>query len=175
VPAVPPSLSEPEPHRSRLPALGGRGEGWVVGQGILLGLVALLGLPGLATLPPADAGRWASVAIGLALLVGGCLIGLAGARELGRSLTAVPRPKQGARFVDTGIYHRVRHPLYLAVVSVALGWSVAMASPAAGAAAVALAIWLDLKSRREEAWLCEAYLDYPAYRRRTDRFVPGLY
>lgn len=160
---------------SRLPSLGRRGEGWVVGQGILLALVALLGLPGLATLPPGDAGRWATVVIGLTLLGGGCLVGFAAARDLGRSLTAVPRPKPGARFVDSGIYRLARHPLYVAVVAVALGWGVAMASVPAVITVVALAAWLDAKSRREEAWLLEVYEGYAAYRRRTARFVPRLY
>jgi protein-S-isoprenylcysteine O-methyltransferase Ste14 len=161
--------------RTRLPALGERGEGWVVGQGILLALVALLGLPGLGALPPADPGRWAVLLTGLALLVIGSLIGLAGVRDLGRNLTAVPRPKRGARFVDRGIYRRIRHPLYLAVVTVALGWSVAMASLPAAVAAAGLAIWLDAKSRREEVWLVETYEDYAAYRRRSARFLPGVY
>jgi protein-S-isoprenylcysteine O-methyltransferase Ste14 len=164
-----------DPPRSRLPALGGRGEGWVAGQGVLLALVALLGLPGLGALPPADPGRWALLLIGLGLLGFGTGVGLAGVRDLGPSLTAVPRPKRGARFVDQGIYRRIRHPLYLAVVSVALGWSLATASAAAAVAAVALAVWLDAKSRREEDWLVEAYEGYAAYRRRTARFVPGVY
>lgn len=160
---------------SRLPSLGHRGEGWVVGQGVLLALVAVLGMPGLATLPPSDPGRWATVVLGLALMVGGCLVGIAGARELGRSLTAVPRPKPGAQLVDSGIFGMLRHPLYLALISAAIGWSVAMASPASLVAAVALAVWLDAKSRREEAWLLEAYEGYATYRRRTARFVPRVY
>lgn len=170
--SYPPGADRP---RSRLPALGGRGEGWVVGQAVLLALVALLGLPGLGALPPADLGRWVLLVVGLGLLGFGALVGMAGVRDLGASLTAVPRPKSGARMVDRGIYRRIRHPLYLAVVAVALGWSLAMASPAAVVAAVALAIWLDAKSRREEGWLIEAYEGYAAYRRRTARFVPGVY
>jgi protein-S-isoprenylcysteine O-methyltransferase Ste14 len=160
---------------SRLPALGTHGEGWVAGQAVLLALVALLGLPGLGSLPPSDAGRWASLVVGLALLTGGCLVGYAGARELGRNLTAVPRPKRGARLVESGIYAHARHPLYLAVILVSLGWAIAMASLPALLAAGALAIWLDAKSRREEAWLLESYEPYAAYRARTARFVPGVY
>jgi protein-S-isoprenylcysteine O-methyltransferase Ste14 len=41
--------------------------------------------------------------------------------------------------------------------------------------AVLLAGWLDLKSRREEAWLVERYPAYAEYRARTARFVAGLY
>ena len=38
-----------------------------------------------------------------------------------------------------------------------------------------LAIWLDLKSRREEGWLRGRYPEYEAYRQRTRRFIPGAY
>jgi protein-S-isoprenylcysteine O-methyltransferase Ste14 len=34
---------------------------------------------------------------------------------------------------------------------------------------------LDLKARREEAWLSERYPEYAAYARHTHRFVPGVY
>ena len=36
-------------------------------------------------------------------------------------------------------------------------------------------VLLDLKARREEAWLSERFEGYAAYMRRTRRFIPGLY
>jgi protein-S-isoprenylcysteine O-methyltransferase Ste14 len=161
--------------RSGLPALGPRGEGWVIGQGLLLALTAILGMPGLASLPPTDAGRWLTLGLGLLLLVVGGVVGLAGVRALGSNLTAAPRPKDEAEFVEAGIYRVIRHPLYAAVASVATGWAVAMGSLPALLAAVALAAWLDAKARREEAWLLETYPEYAAYRGRTHRFIPGVY
>lgn len=147
----------------------------MIGQGVLLLAVAALGLPGLGDLPPSSAGRGALLACGLALMVVAIGLGLAGIRALGRNLTAAPRPKGGAELVEAGIYRVIRHPLYAALVLAAIGWSLATASVAAGIATVALAGWLDAKSRREEAWLLETYPTYAAYRRRTRRFVPGLY
>jgi protein-S-isoprenylcysteine O-methyltransferase Ste14 len=38
-----------------------------------------------------------------------------------------------------------------------------------------LGLWLDAKARREERWLVDAFPGYAAYRRRTHRFVPGIY
>jgi protein-S-isoprenylcysteine O-methyltransferase Ste14 len=147
----------------------------VVGQGVLLLAVAALGLPGLGDLPPASAGRWALLVAGLGLMAIGLGIGLAGIRALGRNLTAAPRPKGGAELVEAGIYRFIRHPLYAAVVLAAIGWTMATASPGAAVASAVLAAWLDAKARREEAWLADAYPGYEAYRRRTRRFVPGLY
>ncbi|HEX2883242.1 MAG TPA: isoprenylcysteine carboxylmethyltransferase family protein [Candidatus Limnocylindria bacterium] len=166
---------DPSGRHTRLPALGPHGEGWVVGQAILLVAVAALGIRGLASLPPSDPAGTARVVVGLGLLVVGGLVGLAGLRALGSSLTATPRPKRDAEFVDSGIYARIRHPLYVAVTLSALGWAVATGTPAGVAVALLLAAWLDAKSRREEAWLLEAYPAYAAYRQRTHRFVPGVY
>ena len=38
-----------------------------------------------------------------------------------------------------------------------------------------LAALLDAKARREETWLLERYDAYAEYRRRSKRFVPGIY
>ncbi len=102
-------------------------------------------------------------------------VGLRGARDLGASLTAVPRPRDDARLVTNGIYARIRHPLYAALMLASLGWSIACLSVASLVASLLLAGWLDAKSRREEAWLAARYPDYAAYRSRTRRFLPGAY
>lgn len=160
---------------TRVPSLGPRGEGWVVGQGLLLVAVAALGLPGLSTLPPDTAAGWATTLLGLGVMAGGLLIGGVALRHLGASLTAMPHPREDALFVDAGIYRVVRHPMYAALISTALGWVLVTTSVPAAVATAALAVWLDLKSRREEAWLQGRYPEYEAYRRRTHRFIPGAY
>jgi len=160
---------------TRMPPLGSRGEGWVVGQGVLLVAVAASGLPGLGALPPSSTAGWATVALGLAVMAAGLLIGRLALRDLGASLTAMPHPREDARFVDAGIYGLIRHPMYAALVTTAIGWVLVTTSVPAALATVALAVWLDLKSRREEAWLRHRYREYDAYRRRTHRFIPGAY
>lgn len=162
-------------HTTRVPSLGPRGEGWVIGQVVLLVAVASLGLPGLDALPPQTAAGWATVMLGLAVMAGGLSIGGLALRDLGASLTAMPHPRHDAQFVDAGIYRHLRHPMYAALITSALGWVLVTTSVPAAVATVALAIWLDLKSRREEAWLLDHYPEYEAYRRRTHRFVPGAY
>ena len=159
----------------RLPSLGPRGEGWVIGQGILLLAIAALGLPGLGALPPGSAAGWATVVLGLAVMTGGLLIGMRALRDLGASLTAMPHPREDAQFVDAGIYRLIRHPMYAALVMTAVGWVLVTTSVPAAVSAAVLAAWLDLKSRREEAWLRARYPQYEAYRGRTHRFIPGAY
>ena len=147
----------------------------MVGQGVLLVAVAAMGLLGLGALPPDSAAGWATVMLGLAVMAGGLVIGGLALRDLGTNLTAMPHPRADAQFVDAGIYRLIRHPMYAALITTAVGWVLVTTSVPAAVATAALAIWLDLKSRREEAWLLGHYAEYEAYRRRTHRFIPGAY
>jgi len=163
-----------ERRRSRLPDLGPRGEGWVAGQFVLLGLLVVLGAPGLASLPTNLIG-WLRFIAGLAATVAGGWVALRGLSGLGDSLTPMPRPRSDARLVDDGPYRRVRHPIYAGLILAAIGWGVMTARPGALLIAVLVAAFLDAKARREEAWLMDRYPDYADYRRRSKRFVPGIY
>lgn len=136
---------------------------------VAVGLAAWLG--------PAWSGaaRAATDILGLALIGVAGVLGLRALLDLRTSFTPLPRPVDGGELVDRGVYGLVRHPMYLAVVLGGLGWSLLSASPASLLGTVALFAFFDLKSRREEAWLVEAYAGYEAYRQRTHRIVPAVY
>ncbi len=158
---------------TRLPSLGPRGEGWVLVQSILFVLVAAAGF--------SVNGAWAreartvtTIVAGL-LVVGGGLLAVSGAVELREAFTPVPRPRDGARLVETGAYALVRHPIYGGIVLVSLGWGLFAASPISIGLSLVLLAFFRLKSAREEAWLVEAYPGYDAYRARTKRMIPFLY
>ena len=156
----------------RLPALGPRGEGWVALQGIGFMAAGAAGLLGPAW---GDPWRTAGLVLGTVLIaVGavGAVLGVVGLRE---NLTAVPRPIEGGRLIDSGVYGLVRHPIYTGIVTAALGWGLATASPPALLAALLLGGFFDLKARREEAWLLAAYPGYSAYRVRVRKLVPFIY
>jgi protein-S-isoprenylcysteine O-methyltransferase Ste14 len=158
---------------SRLPALGPRGEGWVVGQLVLLwALVVAAYVGGQPVGEPAQS--IARIAGLLAMLGGGAIIAV-GALQLRRAMSVLPRPAADGTLVETGLYARVRHPIYDGVILMAAGVSLLSASVAAGLVTIALAAWFDLKSRREEAWLRDRYPDYADYAGRTRRFIPGVY
>jgi len=158
---------------SRLPSLGEHGEGWVTGQVLLMAAVGVAGVRA----EPALSGQALLVAqvIGASLTVLGVSIAVLAVRDLGTSLTPVPRPKPDARLIQTGIYGHVRHPVYLGVIVAALGWALFSASILALIFTVVLSVFLDMKSRREEVWLREHYPMYAHYARRVKRFVPGIY
>ena len=158
---------------TQLPSLGPRGEGWVVLQLVLLPLVAFAGIAGGG----AWSGALASVTslLGLALMLGGVAMVGRGLLDLGHNLTPVPRPRGDAQLVETGVYALVRHPIYGGIIATALGWGLVAASPITMLLGGLLALFFDLKSRREEAWLVERYAGYRTYTGRTRRFFPRLY
>jgi protein-S-isoprenylcysteine O-methyltransferase Ste14 len=156
----------------RLPELGGRGEGWFLLQVVLFGAIAVSG-----AVSPSWGGWPAAVGIAIGGILIGCggLLSLRGLLDLRENLTPFPKPLEGARLVESGAYRLVRHPIYGGLILGALGWGLMRASPVTLLGALLLAVFFDLKSRREEIWLSESYPEYPAYRSRTRRLVPWVY
>ena len=160
---------------SLVPSLGPRGEGWLVLQVVMLVLVAAGGVisPGTAGLLSSTAGS----GVGLVLLIGGGTIALVGVGSLhtGRSVSPLPHPRSEMSLVTTGAYSSIRHPIYTGLILVALGWAILQDSGPALVATLGLAVVLDLKRRREEAWLDQRFGEYAAYRERTKAFIPFVY
>ncbi|HEX6491499.1 MAG TPA: isoprenylcysteine carboxylmethyltransferase family protein [Gaiellaceae bacterium] len=160
------------PASSRLPELGRRGEGWVLLQSLLLVCIVATGFTGVYW-PRGVEGVLAVLGLVVALI--GLSLLLVAALSLGASLTVLPKPRERGGLVQSGIYRAVRHPVYGAVLLLALGWSLAE-SPLGLIPTLLLAIVFDLKARLEEAWLQERHPDYALYRKQTPRrFVPGVY
>jgi protein-S-isoprenylcysteine O-methyltransferase Ste14 len=171
VPMIIPWLS----HRRMSSWAGQRGEGYVVIQLVLIGVV-LLGprtYPGLS--------EWSATALQLALPAGIALIALGagliawGIVALGRNLTAVPRPKQGATLVERGPYRIVRHPMYTGAILIAFGWAFAVHGSLTLLYACMVVAFLALKTAREERWLREELPGYVDYERRVRRLIPFVY
>ena len=141
----------------------------------MLALIGVLGVRDRAGRRLNPGTRRILAAIGLSSLAAGVVIAVRASRDLGRNLTPMPRPPSGAELVETGIYRRIRHPIYAGLLLIAVGWATAMASVRSLVATGVFAAWLDAKARREEAWLSERFPEYAAYRARTHRFLPGVY
>lgn len=107
------------------------------------------------------------VAIGLALLV-------AGFRGLGKSLTANPVPNQDGVLVTTGIYGKVRHPIYLGLLIITFGLVISSGVWAQIVVWLALALLLVYKMRWEEVLLTAKYKGYAEYMTKVPAIIPGL-
>ena len=122
---------------------------------------------------PHGAEPWLRIA-GFLLEAAGVAIFVVCRVALGPSFTPLPRPRDRAALRTTGIYPRVRHPVYGALIVAGIGLALHR-SPLVFVPTAVLAIVFALKAVREEAWLTERYPDYPAYRRATPyRFIPWI-
>lgn len=163
-----PGQPAPTVHPEATPAT--RGGGWVAVQvalGVAVVLVARRGPRPTAAHP----GRRVAA---LALGAFGGAVGLLAARSLGPALTVFPRPRAGAPLAAGGPYRVVRHPMYTSAVALACAIATA-GSRRAFIPTALLAVVLDRKAAREEAWLVRerpAYADYRVAVRW--RFVPGI-
>src|SRR6266508_626965 len=152
--------------KARIPALGPRGEGWVLIQAILLVGVLVAGLVGV---------RWPGnlrvPALVIAIVSGaaGLWLAVSAIGTLGKSVSPFPKPLATSELKESGVYALVRHPIYGGILLLSLAWSLAL-SPGA------LAIALVFKSRLEERWLIDRHPAYAGYRERVRRrFVPYLW
>lgn len=140
--------------------------GWtlvVVQFGLLLVLVLL----------PRREASPVAVAVGLALVVAGAVLGLAAGRRLGRALTPTPVPIAGAGLRTDGTYRFVRHPIYSAVLLMVVGYVVAVGSAWSAACALALVVFFWSKSRWEDGLLRAEYgQEWDRWAERTGALLP---
>jgi protein-S-isoprenylcysteine O-methyltransferase Ste14 len=154
---------------------GARGEGWVVAQFILIPVLLVLMwlVPwGRGWPAPLD---WLGRIAGLLLLMGAAWLLFAGVLHLGRNLTPNPKPIEAGQLVQTGAYAVVRHPIYAGIIIGFLAVALFFNSLAGVIGAGIIFVFFDQKSRREEAWLREAYAEYGEYQRRTRKLLPFVY
>jgi protein-S-isoprenylcysteine O-methyltransferase Ste14 len=114
-------------------------------------------------------------AAGGVLMAGGGAMFFAGILRLGRGLTPLPYPKDGAELVQTGPFALVRHPIYSGGIVLALGWALWVQSWLTLGYVAVVFVFLDAKSRREEIWLAEKFPAYATYQRRVRKLIPFVY
>jgi len=112
---------------------------------------------------------------GGAVMTGAILL-LAWALLVFRSWRFLARIEKGHELCTRGPFGIVRHPIYLALLLLAVGTFVWVPTVIVLVGVVLVAITGDVRARAEERLLGEVFGDeYRAYQRRVARTVPGLY
>ena len=93
-------------------------------------------------------------------------------RSLKPSLRINPIPRAGAEFIQNGIYRRIRHPMYSAVMLFGLGVAGFSSSGSAMVVFGVLVINLVIKARLEDSLLLKAHPEIWAYQVATPGFIP---
>jgi protein-S-isoprenylcysteine O-methyltransferase Ste14 len=141
-------------------------------QFILLGALALSFL----FLPPGQV-LWARL-LGLVAALAGigvAVLSILTHMRVNQALVNIsPEPNPQLQLVESGLYHYIRHPIYLGVIMTAGGAAVAHGHPVGLVITLLLALFFTYKARFEERWLARVYPAYSAYMARTGRFLPPL-
>ena len=116
--------------------------------------------------------RW----LGVLLYAAGGVLRLAPVFVLGRRFSGLVAIQPEHRLVSSGLYGVVRHPSYLGLFVLSLGWGLAFRS---GVGVILAVLTLPVVLARidaEERLLSETFgAEYDAYRARTWRLVPYVY
>jgi protein-S-isoprenylcysteine O-methyltransferase Ste14 len=154
---------------------------WIVGT-----FVALFWPIGFYLLPtlayhwppfPDFSGSWIVQITGAILGIAGGLLFAIAARALGTQMTPAIRIQEGHQLRQTGPYRLIRHPVYTAIIAIAIGQTLLFLSPLAALLTLLMVGLANYRARLEEELLRspEAFgATYDAYVARTGRFFPRL-
>jgi protein-S-isoprenylcysteine O-methyltransferase Ste14 len=116
--------------------------------------------------------RW----LGVLLYAAGGVLRLAPVFVLGRRFSGLVAIQPEHRLVSSGLYGVIRHPSYLGLLVLSLGWGLAFRS---GVGVILAVLTLPVVLARidaEERLLSETFgAEYDAYRARTWRLIPYIY
>jgi protein-S-isoprenylcysteine O-methyltransferase Ste14 len=149
-------------------------------------LVALMGIGFLlalvwATTPLLSAADYephpVAVASGAVAYALGLLLLYRSHRDLASQWSLTLGTREEHSLVTHGVYRRLRHPMYLALLLCGMGQLLVVSNFVAGPAYLAAALLLvSLRIATEERMMAEAFGDrYRAYAAQTRRLVPGLW
>ena len=119
-----------------------------------------------------EAVRW----LGVLLYTAGGVVRLAPVFVLGRHFGGLVAIQPEHRLVTSGLYGVIRHPSYLGLFVLMLGWGLAFRSGVGVVIAVLSLAVLLARIQAEEQLLSDTFgAEYDAYRARTWRLVPYIY
>ncbi len=151
-----------------------RGMFWVAVQFILLITWFVLLLAGERYIPT-DIPRYLIDGAGIVLSVAGVALAALGLHDLGENLTPSPTPKANATLVSTGIFRKVRHPIYGGVILIVTGMTLLLPTFLGALFLPIVLIFFYAKSVYEESLLQQRFPQYQAYAASAKRFVPWIW
>ena len=97
--------------------------------------------------------------------------------DLGTNWSITLEVREQHRLITQGVYRRIRHPMYSALVLYSVGQALVIPNWVAGPSnLIAFAILFALRVRAEERMMVEGFGDeYAAYSARTKRLIPGVW
>jgi protein-S-isoprenylcysteine O-methyltransferase Ste14 len=131
------------------------------------------GRPAFADYQFRPAQGWAGVLV----LIGSLWLFRRSHKDLGRHWSIALEIRERHSIVSTGVYSRIRHPMYAAFWLQAIAQALLLPNWIAGLSGLAaVALLFFIRVGREERLMLEQFGDdYRSYMARTNRIVPGIY
>ncbi len=97
--------------------------------------------------------------------------------NLGTNWSQTLEIKEGHQLVTDGVYNRIRHPMYLAMLIFALGQALVIPNYLAGPSFLIGTMFLfAFRVRHEERMMLNEFGDqYACYCERSNRLIPGIW
>lgn len=105
----------------------------------------------------------------------GALLGSISFMNFGQMVTPNPVPMESYMLKTNGLYSKIRHPIYLALLLILLGCIFFFAAFYMFILFAAAVVFIMVKIRFEEAELIKKFPEYPEYQKRTYKLVPFIY
>ena len=115
-----------------------------------------------------------AVIVGNVLSVAGLILMAAAFVPLRKVIQVSPEPRAEGHLVTSGIYARLRHPIYTGIVLLIIGLFLREPGLFVAVSGFMVIAFLLIKSRFEERLLAERYAEYAQYRTRTWGVLPGM-
>ena len=121
--------------------------------------------------------RLTPLVAGIACLAVGLWLFYRSHADLGRFWSVTLEVRENHRLITQGVYRRVRHPMYAALLLYSIGQILAVPNWIAGPSyLVSFGILFAFRVRVEEQMMFDVFGDeYVAYTAKTKRLVPGLW
>ena len=92
-----------------------------------------------------------------------------------QKVTPFPEPRRNSVLVQHGIYSVIRHPMYLFVSILAVGYCFFFNAFNSLFLCAFLVLFFDYKIRKEELYLRQQFPEYAEYQKRTKKLIPYIY
>jgi len=111
-------------------------------------------------------------AVASTLMVASVLLGVLALASLRGEFRLSPEPRNDGRLVTHGVYRHLRHPMYTAVVLLAVGLFLSKSTADMALAVATVVAFYLIKAKHEEKLLSVRYPEYERHRARSFGVLP---
>jgi len=112
---------------------------------------------------------------GLIIIAVGLIIGVIAVYHINQRISPNPYPFKSAVLITGGIYKFIRHPMYLSVILMTIGYCICIFSIYSMISIFVILAFFNIKIIFEEKALKDRFSEYEDYKKSTYKLLPFLY